>query len=187
MNILFLNGSPRPNSNTRTALEAIAEGMLEEAPTVNVKILDIARFRISPCRACNSCQKNGGTCVITDDTPTIVQDIVDADLIVFGSPVYWWGISAQLKMVLDKCYSRAADLMQAKKSIASVITGGAELDDPEYKIIRDQFRCIGEYLGYCVLFAESISAEEAGELSSREQDLVRLREVGRLAMKDLGL
>ena len=186
MNILFLNGSPRPNSNTRAALEAIAKGMQEKNPTAAIKILNVSEFHIAPCHACDSCQKNGGTCVIHDDTPAIVQEIVDADLIIFGSPVYWWGISSQLKMVLDRSYARAADLMQAKKSIGSVAVGGAELDDPEYRIIRDQFRCIGDYLGYCTLFHESISAGEAGELAMREQELIRLQTTGSNAMKDLG-
>ena len=42
-------------------------------------------------------------CVAADDTNRVIDSLVDADMIVFGTPVYWWGMTAQLKLVIDKC------------------------------------------------------------------------------------
>lgn len=83
---------------------------------------------------------------------------------IFGTPVYWWGMSAQLKMVVDKFYSQDAQFQTMKKKVGVVAIGANELEDPQYRLIREQFSCIADYLGWELAFSLSYSAYEPGEI-----------------------
>ena len=174
MNVLILNGSPRKNGNTSNALRAIEDGLKSRHTVESLNVYD---FTFRPCRNCDACKRNGGNCIQADDTVKIINKVAAADLVIFGSPVYWWGISAQLKDVVDKFYSRegeSAPTLRTKKKIGIVAVGAETTDDPEYKLISDQFRCIAEFLGWEVVLDESICAAAADDLA---KDAARLAEL----------
>ena len=180
MNALILNGSPRKNGNTSHALRAIEEGLKRNHAVESLNVYD---FTFRPCRNCDACKRNGGNCIQADDTVKIISKITDADLIIFGSPVYWWGISAQLKDVVDKFYSRddeSKPTLRTKKKIGIVACGADSLSNPEYKLISDQFHCIAEFLGWEVVLDESVSAAAADDLA---KDAARLAELTAAAAK----
>ena len=180
MNALILNGSPRKNGNTSHALRAIEEGLKRNHAVESLNVYD---YTFRPCRNCDACKRNGGNCIQADDTVKIINKITDADLIVFGSPVYWWGISAQLKDVVDKFYSRddeSAPTLRTKKKIGIVACGADSLTNPEYKLISDQFHCIADFLGWEVVLDESICAAAADDLA---KDTARLAELTEIASK----
>lgn len=162
MNILILNGSPRRHGNTQTALQTM-KTVLEDGNTVEV--LDVCTLKISGCRACDGCKRNGGHCVCPDESDAVIQKIVQADAVIFGTPVYWWGMSAQLKMVVDKFYAQDSQFKTMEKKIGVVVVGANELTDPQYRLIHDQFRCIAEYLHWELAFSLSFSAYEPGALT----------------------
>ena len=114
MNILFLNGSPRHHGNTRAALQTM-KAILEDGNTVEA--LDVCTLKLSGCCACDGCKQNGGHCVCPDESDAVIQKIVQADAVIFGTPVYWWGMSAQLKMVVDKFYSQDSQFKTMKKKL----------------------------------------------------------------------
>ena len=116
MKVLMVNGSPRGKGNTKAALEAVADGIKEGLKPEELEIYDVSKHKLSACLACDGCKKNGGTCVQPDDTAELIQKIYDADILVFGTPVYFWGMSAQLKMVVDKLYSKDAELKKLDKN-----------------------------------------------------------------------
>ena len=82
--ILVLNGSPR-KGNSVTAINAFAEGAKAKN---EVEIVDTYKLNVSPCMACGACECNKG-CVAKDDSNMITDKAVNADMIVFVSPVYW--------------------------------------------------------------------------------------------------
>lgn len=166
MKALVLNGSPRLDGNTMTALEAVIKGIKENMPETDVDLIHVAREKLSGCINCNACQGNGGQCVMPDDSAALMERLCKADAVIFGTPVYWWGVSSQLKMFIDKMYSKMEALPQQKKKIGLVITGGSDLSNPQYRIIRDQFGCICEYLGWDFVFVESASTPEQTSLRS---------------------
>ena len=176
MNALILNGSPRKNGNTSHALRAIEEGLKRNHTVESLNVYD---FTFRPCRNCDACKRNGGNCIQADDTIKIINKITDAELIIFGSPVYWWGISAQLKDVVDKFYSRddeSKPTLRTKKKIGIVVCGAETTDDPEYKLISDQFHCIAKFLGWEVVLDEAISAAAADDLAKDAARLAQLTE-----------
>ena len=103
MKILVLNGSPR-KGNTLAAITAFTRGVSSKH---ELEVVDTYKLKVSPCKGCGACQCYKG-CVAKDDSNMIVDKIVEADVVVFATPVYWWGITAQMKMVIDKCYCKGA-------------------------------------------------------------------------------
>jgi multimeric flavodoxin WrbA/protein-tyrosine-phosphatase len=102
MFILGLQGSPRKKGNTDTFLSAFLDRAARRGAAV--KTIQAAKAGIVPCRGCGYCEKHG-TCVIADDpmAAEIYGLIRRADLVVAASPVYFYGISAQLKILIDRC------------------------------------------------------------------------------------
>lgn len=96
--------------------------------------------------------------------------------VIFGTPVYWWGMSAQLKMVVDKFYSQDSQFKTMKKKIGVVVTGANGLDNPQYRLIDEQFRCIAEYLHWDMAFSLAFAAYEPGEVMQQEGILAQLQD-----------
>lgn len=178
MKVLILNGSPR-KGNTLTAIKAIRKGLEErpDAADIEVTQIDAAGKEIIPCKACNACGCMS-RCIFADDSPEINAAVEEADAIIFATPVYWWGITAQLKLVIDKFYARASKFSGTGKKIGTVVIGEAELNDAEYAIIQKQFQCIADYLGWNIVFAKSISADKPKDLAADEQTLAELEKLG---------
>ena len=104
MNIIILNGSPRPQGNTAAMVAAYREGA--EAAGHHVTVFDICRMHIAGCLACEYCHtKAARTCVQKDDMQQVYPVLDEADMIVLASPVYYHGLSGQLKCAIDRIYA----------------------------------------------------------------------------------
>ena len=178
MKVLILNGSPRKNGNTFHALEAVRKGILKSHPDAEIATVRAVELRLKGCIACDGCRKNGGECVLPDGGAEIMKQVAAADLVIFGSPVYWWGISGQLKLVLDKFYSKDELFHSMKKRLGIVAVGAAETTDPEYELISRQFQCICEFLGWDLVLDQSIAAEGVNALAGNAAELSVLESAG---------
>lgn len=101
--ILVLSGSPRKGGNTDIMTETFVEAAKSagnDAKAVYIRDNDIA-----PCRACDYCAEHKGVCVIKDDMYDVLEEMKTTDVIVFASPIYWFMISAKLKIAIDRFYS----------------------------------------------------------------------------------
>ena len=175
MKVLIFNGSPR-KGNTLTAIKALKEGISEraDAADIEVEVIETEGKNIIPCKACNACGCMS-RCIFADDSPEINEAVEAADVLIFATPVYWWGVTAQLKLVIDKFYARASKF-KGNKKIGTVVFGEAELDDAEYEIIQKQFACIADYLEWDIAFAKSISANKPRDLAVDEATLAALKQ-----------
>lgn len=172
MKIVAINGSPR-KGNTLAAIRAFAEGAKEKH---EIGIINAGELNIGPCTGCDCCMCMNG-CVAKDDTNRVIDRIAEADMIVFGSPVYWWGVTAQLKTVIDKMYCRGA-LIKGKK-IGIILCGGASAEDEEYDLIRRQFECMAEYLKWEIVFVRKYCANEREDLASDMGAISELVKLGK--------
>jgi multimeric flavodoxin WrbA len=175
MKVLLINGSPRLSGNTRTALEEISRSVRSNTPEADIELIDITKYKLSGCMNCDSCMENGGSCVQPDYTNEVIKKVYDTDVVILGTPVYYWGITAQLKTLVDKFYSKDVQFREQKKKLGIVAVGAADLDDREYGLIREQFECICDYLGWDLIFCHSISAFEKSDLAGNSAKLQELR------------
>jgi len=98
--VLGISGSPRRNGNTETLLDSALEGAIEGGADV-VKVC-LNELDMKGCQECGGCL-NTGKCVIDDDMQRIYDLIEDADVIIVASPIFFSGLSSQVKMVVDRC------------------------------------------------------------------------------------
>lgn len=102
--VLILSGSPRKGGNSDLLCDEFARGAAEAGHTVEK--LRVAEKKVHPCSACYHCRDHGGECVYRDDMAVILQKMIDADVLVLASPVYFYSIDAQLKAVIDRTVAR---------------------------------------------------------------------------------
>jgi multimeric flavodoxin WrbA len=102
MRVLGYVGSPRRGGNTRTLVAQVLRGASGEGAAIHLCSLN--DLHITPCQACDDC-KTTGACRIVDDMTPQYEALRTADAIVLGTPIYWWGPSAQAKAFIDRWYA----------------------------------------------------------------------------------
>lgn len=100
--VLILKGSPREKGNSSVLADRVAAGAQEAG--AEVESIYLHALDIRPCDACDTCAETEGVCIIKDDMQPLYPKILQTDAIVFASPVYWFTISAQLKLCIDRLY-----------------------------------------------------------------------------------
>lgn len=98
--VLVITASLRSNSNSDALAEAFARGA--QAAGHNVDMVSLKGKRLAFCQGCLSCQRTQ-KCVIQDDAVAIAEKVKEADVLAFSTPVYYYGLSGQLKTFLDRC------------------------------------------------------------------------------------
>ena len=102
--IIIIKGSPRKSGNSAALAEQVAAGA--QAAGAEVESIYLHGLDIQPCDACEACQGAADLdCIIDDDMQTLYPKIRQADAIVYASPIYWFNLSAQMKLFIDRCYS----------------------------------------------------------------------------------
>ena len=172
MKIVIINGSAR-KGNTLTAINAFIKGAAEKN---EIEVIAPDKLHISPCKGCGACQCHKG-CVDQDDTNPTIDKLVEADMILFATPVYWWGMTAQLKQVIDKCYCLGLQLKE--KKIGLIVVGGSPLDNIQYELICKQFDCMASYLSWDMLFQKCYYANARDELAKDVDAIQKLENLGK--------
>ena len=143
MKIFVITGSPRKNGNSNTLADNFIKGA-EEAGHKVVRF-DSAFKNVHPCIACNKCGMNG-QCVFKDDFEFVKENIVDADAVVFATPMYYFGISAQIKAVLDRFYAINGQIHVPKKAV--LIMTYADTSAKDAQPIISHYETLLNYLGW---------------------------------------
>ena len=97
--IAFL-GSPRKNGNSELLLNEAIKGA--EASGSEVRIFNLNLLRIKPCQHCGGCDETG-VCIVDDEMTDIYKEIRSAERFILASPIFFFGLSAQSKMMIDRC------------------------------------------------------------------------------------
>lgn len=119
--VLILSGSPRKGGNSDILCDEFARGA-KEAGNETEKVR-VAEKNIAFCRACYAC-RGTGVCSIKDDMAELMQKIIDADVLVLASPVYFYSIDAQLKAVIDRTVARWTEVKN--KEFYYIVTAADE-------------------------------------------------------------
>lgn len=115
MKIVAFNGSPRKNGNTELLLSETTKGIRERGH--EVLIYNLNDMNIRPCQDCGGCDKTG-ECIISDDMGRIYVSIREADRIILASPIFFFGLSAQAKIMIDRCQAFWCEKYLLKKPMS---------------------------------------------------------------------
>jgi multimeric flavodoxin WrbA len=116
MKILAISSSPHLNGNTVTILKEALRGAKDEK--ADVDLYSVSGKTIQPCDGCWACA-NTGRCRIDDDMQELYEKIVAADGIIFGTPIYFWGMTGQAKTIID----RTIALNQPGRNLTNKVAG----------------------------------------------------------------
>jgi multimeric flavodoxin WrbA len=147
--ILVLTGSPRKGGNSDQLADAFIRGASAVGHTTHKFVA--AHKDIHGCRGCDMCWSSGtAPCVIKDDFYELVPLIETCETIVFASPIYYWGFTAQLKTAWDRFYSYGKP--EGKKRIAiresALLISLGDTDDATYRHAEGTYRDIIDYVGW---------------------------------------
>lgn len=124
MLVLGIVGSPRRGGNTEILVDEVLKGAEESGALIEKIILN--ELNIKPCQACNSCYKTG-KCIQNDDMIPLQEKMKESKVWVLGTPIYWWGPTAQFKAFLDRWYSPIHEEFKDKQVILVIpLEGGHE-------------------------------------------------------------
>ena len=145
--VLVFKSSPRQNGNSSILAEQASAGA--NAAGAEVESFSLHMLDIRPCDACDVCQETG-VCVLKDDMQMLYSRLKKADAIILASPIYWFTISAQLKLFIDRWYGMESPQGNALKGkqFGILLTYG---DTDPYssgainaiRTFQDMFRYIG--------------------------------------------
>lgn len=139
--IIILIGSVRKEGNTDLLAKAFVEGARENN---EVEIISVADYHVNPCIGCNSCfDREGHKCFQQDDMQSIYPKLAEADVIVAATPVYFYGISAQLKALIDRLHTPMRNTFKVKK-LALLCVAAATLP-AVFDSIKMQYQLILDY------------------------------------------
>lgn len=129
MKIFALMCSHRKNKNTEHALDSFLEGFSGENQIIKKRLVDLD---IKVCIACEYCSKNLGKCIHDDDMNQIIEDMLNSDLIVIGSPLYFNSVTTLFKIMIDRTqtlynawYQLKDPIFKTKKPVVFISVGGS--------------------------------------------------------------
>ena len=112
----------------------------------NVEIVSVADYKVNPCIGCNSCfSREGNQCFQNDDMIQIYEKLRNADIVVIASPVYFYGISTQLKAIVDRLHTPMRNTFHIRK-LGLLLVGAAQLPNlfepiiMQYQMVLDFFK-----------------------------------------------
>jgi multimeric flavodoxin WrbA len=145
MKLLALFASPRRQGNTAALVQEVVQAAQEQGAQAEILYLNDLTMR--GCQACLHCKKTG-RCILQDDMTPIYDQILAADAVVLGSPVYMGGMTAQLKLFIDRLYpfvnlNLTSNLPKGKKA-ALIFTQG----QPRTDLYATYFRTVADFLKF---------------------------------------
>ena len=142
MKIIILMGSPNRNGSTGILVESFKKGAEEAGHSVEV--IDVCHADIHPCVGCIKCGYEG-PCVQKDDVEMIRAKLLSSDMVVFATPLYYYGMSAQLKTVVDRfcAYNSSLNRRHLKSALLTVAWNA---DDWTFDALESHYHTLVRYI-----------------------------------------
>jgi multimeric flavodoxin WrbA len=164
--ILIINGSPIKNGNTATLVKWFVEGARAQGADVEIVNAAFLKYKSNGCISCRKCQKiKEYLCVIKDEAQPVLGKMAEADAIVMATPLYFYGPSAQLKLVMDRMFSlykwdNQAGTMETPLKGKTFALIASAYEDVGLDNLEKPFAITADYSG---MNFESLLAANAGE------------------------
>lgn len=123
--VVIISSSPRRNGNSEALCQQFSLGA--KSAGCEVEYINLNDYTIQPCIACDYCRKHNNHCFKKDDANKVIQKLIDADVWLLSTPVYFYSVSAQMKLLIDRFYAREYEIRESKqrKQVYFVLTSGA--------------------------------------------------------------
>ena len=181
--VLAIVGSPRKNGNTETLVDAVLAGAAEAGARTEKVLLRPGKggLEIRPCQACDACQRTGA-CAQKDDMNDLLVKMQASEVWVLGTPVYWWGPTAQFKAFLDRWYgSDRKAIFPGKRVILTIPFEDTYATAPRHTvgILTESLNYVGAEVVSTIL---APGVHRRGEVSQRADLMESARNAGRAAI-----
>lgn len=166
--ILVISGSPIKNGNTATLINWFAAGACAKGAKVEIINTAFLKYKVNGCISCRKCQKKSVyECVINDDAKPVLAKMNKADVIVMATPLYFYGPSAQLKLVMDRMFSlfkwdNENDTMTTRLTGKTFVLIASAFENIGLKDLERPFAITADYAG---MIFQSLLVPNAGESS----------------------
>jgi multimeric flavodoxin WrbA len=178
--VLVLLGSPRKKGNSATLAERIIKGA--ETAGATVERVYLHGQNIAPCNACYACQKKDSKgCAIDDDMQPIYKKLIESYAWVIASPVYWFTMSAQTKLFLDRCFGLFAykkNVFKGKRIAIAMSYGDADSFSSGCVNALRTFQDSFTYTGSTIVGMVHGSADKAGEIKTNKRLMGQAEKLG---------
>lgn len=144
MEIVILKGSPNKKGSSDMLAENFIRGAEENGH--HIKTIDASRVEVSPCTGCVTCGYNG-PCAQKDDMEQIRSVILGADMVVFVTPLYYYGMSAQLKTLIDR-FCAFNGSIQRKHMKSALLAVAWNSDDWTFDALEAHYHTLVKYLNF---------------------------------------
>ncbi len=134
MKVLAVNGSPRKKGNTQDMLDAAARELKTRGGSV--EFIHLADYEVQPCNGCERCYKKAWDCPIDDDAAELLKKMAGSDGLLIGSPVYFGGVTAQLKALFDRSIMLYQDMELRNKVGGAISVGGGAHGGQELTLMQ---------------------------------------------------
>lgn len=161
----IFTGSPRKSGNTSFLSAMLAETLEQSGVACNItRLYDC---KISACTDCRACKTGNLECNVNDDMQLLYRKMDEAGVLIFATPIYWYSVTATMKLMIDRLRPYFKNRRLAGKKAALILPAGSGEDDCDLAIAM--FRRIFETLeiGYCG--ALCVEAYDAGDLEGRSE------------------
>ena len=144
MKIVMITGSPHRHGTSALLADAFIQGAQEAGHTVFR--FDAAFQELHPCRACERCHNTDKGCIYKDGMEELNPHLLEADLVAFASPIYYYDWSAQLKLAIDRFYANSTALRTPKKAVLLLTMEDDTMESAAGAVLS--FQGMTNYLGW---------------------------------------
>lgn len=159
MRVAIFTGSPRKEGNTATLASLLATRLRHYQ--IETEIFDLYDHKIDPCTDCRMCKTDELICTHPDGMDRLYQKMEEADVLIFGTPIYWFGPSGQTKLMIDRFRPYFVNKKLYGKKAALLLPSATGDEDCDLTI--EQFIRIFKALGMEYLDTICIKAYDEGD------------------------
>jgi multimeric flavodoxin WrbA len=181
MKIIGFSGSPHKSGNTVWAVEQILSGAKQSG--ADTLLFAASDLDVKPCRGCFGCKNGDSGCVIKDDMQKVYDELLDADALIFASPIYMGQMTGQAKVFMDRLFPTNSPKFspyykeQSKKKLLLVFTQGNP-DRSKFQTYFDYTRSLFEILDYDVSEPVIITGTRSSEAKDMDGLAEKLTAIG---------
>ena len=181
MQVLGISGSMRRDGNTAQLVQAVLNGC--RSPGIRTEFVSLSGLEIKPCTGCEKCKEKKECTVVDDDWHGLIGKVIDCEVLVIGSPTYYYDVCGHVKNFMDRTYSLYHDRTLAGKKAAIVTvhatTGGARAQETlEAFLGAHEFSFLGSVIGKG--YHEGEVMNDPGALEGAEEIARKIRSLAKL-------